>query len=229
FFPCPTRFRSSHFLAALGEVAASIGRLPGPGRIKGAAAVTGGVGDGADNRNGVGAAVVGRSGRIESPGGPLLHRLIGAAASDYRRGGIDYSHFLAAFRAVAASIRRLPAPGHIEGAAAMTGRVCDRANDRNGVAAAVVGRSGRIEGPGGPLLHRLIGAAASNHWLGGIDTGHFLTALGEVAASIGRLPGPGRIKGAAAMTGGVGDGADNRNGVAAAVVGRSRRIEGPGG
>src|SRR5437016_3434568 len=125
--------------------------------------MTGRIGDGAENRNGVAAAVVGRSGRIESPGGPLLHRLIGAAASDYRRGGIDYSHFLAASSEVAASIGRLPGPGRIKGAAAMTGRVGDGADDRNGVAAAVVGRSGRIEGPGGPLLHRLIGAAASDH------------------------------------------------------------------
>src|SRR5207248_1944156 len=88
----------------MGKVAASIRRLPGPRRIKGAAAVTGGVSDGANDRNGVAAAVVGRSGRIESPGGPLLHRLIGAAASDDRRSGIDHSHFLTALGEVAASI-----------------------------------------------------------------------------------------------------------------------------
>src|SRR5438552_8500048 len=114
---------------ALGEVAASIRRLPGPGHIERAAAMTGRVSDGADDRNGVAAAVVGRSGRIESPCGSLLDCLIGAAASDYRRGGIDHSHFLTALGEVAASIRRLPGPGRIEGAAAMTGRIGDRADD----------------------------------------------------------------------------------------------------
>src|SRR5207253_2306475 len=96
------------------KVAASIGRLPGPRRIKGAAAVTGGVGDGADDRNGVAAAVVGRGGRIERPGGPLLHCLIGAAASNDRRGGIEHGHFLTALGKVAASIRRLPGPRRIK-------------------------------------------------------------------------------------------------------------------
>src|SRR5205807_9491475 len=131
----------------------------------------------------------------------LLHSLIGVAASNDRRGGIDYGHFLAASSEVAASIGRLPSPGRIKGAAAVTGGVGDRADDRNGVAAAVVGGSGRIEGPGGPLLHRLIGAAASNHRRSGIDHSHFLTASSEVAASIARLPVPRGIAACSAMTG----------------------------
>src|SRR6266404_9443276 len=109
----------------------------------------------------------------------------------------------------------------------MTGGVGDGTNDRNRVGSAVVGRSRSVEGPGGAKFNCLVCAAAGDHWGGGVDYSHFLAARSAVTASISRLPGAGRIEGGPAMTGGVGDGADDRNRVGSAVVGRSRSVERP--
>src|SRR6266478_720534 len=111
----------------------------------------------------------------------------------------------------------------------MTGGVGDRTNDRNRVGSAVVGGGRSVEAPGGAKFNCLVCAAAGDHWSGGINYSHFLAAGSAVTASISRLPGAGRIEGVAAMTGGVGDGADDRDGVGSAVVGRSRRIKSPDG
>src|SRR6266404_2549903 len=191
--------------------------------------MTGGVGDGTNDRNRVGSAVVGSSRSVEGPGGAKFNCLVRAAAGDHWCGGVDYSHFLAAGSAVAASVGRLPGAGRIEGPVTMTDSVRYRADDCDGVGSAVVGRSRRIKSPDGAKLNGLIGIAAGDHWRGGVDYSHFLTARSAVAASIGRLPGAGCIEGVTAMTCGVGDRADDRDGVGSAVVDRGRSVEGPGG
>jgi len=111
---------------------------------------------------------------------------------------------LAARAAVAAGIRGLPGPCRIKGAAAMTGHIGHRAENRNRGAAAIIRRGRRIKGPGHPLFHCLIGAAARNDRRGRIDHRHLLTARAAVAAGIGGLPGPRCIEGAAAMASHIG-------------------------
>src|SRR5436190_503302 len=110
----------------------------------------------------------------------------------------------------------------------MAGGVGHRANNCDRVSAAVVGGRWNIEGPGGAKFNRLVSIAASNHWDGGVDHSHLLAALSAIAAKVGRLPDAGRVKGRAAMTGGVGHRANNCDGVSAVVVGGSWNIEGPG-
>src|SRR5258707_8591941 len=85
-----------HLLAALSAIAAKVGGLPDPRRIKGRAAMAGRVGYRADNRYRVSAAVVGRRRSIKSPGGAEINRLVGVAAGNHRDGGINHSHLLAA-------------------------------------------------------------------------------------------------------------------------------------
>src|SRR6266850_1608050 len=125
--------------------------------------MTGGVGDRADNRDDVSAAVIGRRRRIKGPGSAELDALIGVAASNHRGRRVDYSHLLAALSAVATEVSRLPRPRGIEGSIAMTGGVGDRADNRDNVAAAVVSGCRRIKGPGSAELDALIGVAASTH------------------------------------------------------------------
>src|SRR5260370_28230433 len=89
---------------------------------------------------------------------------------------------------------------------------CDR------VGATVISRRRSVESPGSPNLNRLVRFAASNHRCGGVDHSHFLAALSALAANFGGLSDPRRIKGRAAMTGGIGYRADYRDGIAAPVV-----------
>src|SRR5260370_11667260 len=95
----------------------------------------------------------------------------------------------------------VPRLGGMEGSVAMTGSVGHSADNRDGVAATVVGRRRSVEGPGSTKFNRLVRAAASNHRGSGVDRVPLLAAGGAVAASVSRLPGAGRVKGAAAMTG----------------------------
>src|SRR5439155_1583959 len=95
-------------------VAASIGGLPCPCGIEGCSAVTGRVGDCAENGNRVTAAVVGCGWSIKGPGSALFHSFVGAAASDHRSGGINDVYLLAASAAVAAGVRCLPCPRGIK-------------------------------------------------------------------------------------------------------------------
>src|SRR5258707_13691383 len=72
-------------LAALGRVAAGVGSLPGAGRIEGAAAVAGHIGDGAQHREGhIGAIVIRDSWQVEAPGSADLNDLVGAASDHWR-------------------------------------------------------------------------------------------------------------------------------------------------
>src|SRR5207302_2053853 len=93
-----------------------------------------------------------------------------------RSGRIDYRHLLTAGTAVAAGIGGLPGPRRVKSAATMTGHIGHGAENRNHRAAAVVGCRRRIKGPGGALLHALIGAAARNDRSRRIDYRHLLTA-----------------------------------------------------
>src|SRR5260370_6023144 len=111
----------------------------------------------------------------------------------------------------------------------MIGSVGYSADNRDGVAATVVGRCWCIEGPSSAKFNRFVRAAASNHRSCRIYHNHLLAARSAVAASVSRLPHASRIKGAAAMTSCIGDRADNRDTVAATVIGRRRSVEGPGG
>src|SRR5205809_781773 len=101
----------------------------------------------ADYRNSAVSAIVGCRGRVETPGGALLHVLIGVAARDQRRGRVHYDHRLAAPAEVAARISRLPYSRRVKRAPAMIERVRRGADYGNDVAAAVVGRGGRVEVP----------------------------------------------------------------------------------
>src|SRR5260370_33509757 len=55
----------------------------------------------------------------------------------------------------------VPRLGGMEGSVAMTGCVGDRADNRDNVAATVVGRRRSVEGPGSTKFNRLVRAAAS--------------------------------------------------------------------
>src|SRR5882724_986713 len=216
----------SHLLAAGSAIAAGVGRHPHAGGIKGRAAMAGGVGHRANNRDRVSAAVVGRRRSVEGPGGAKFNRLVGVAAGNHRGSGVNHSHLLAAGSAVAAGVGGLPDASRIKGRAAMAGGVGHRANNSDRVSAAVVGRRRSVEGPGSAKFNRLVCVAAGNHRGGGINHGHFLAALSAVATSVSRLPGAGRIKGRAALAGGVGYRANNSDRVRAAVCGRRRGVDG---
>src|SRR6266481_1068107 len=103
----------------------------------------------------------------------------------------------------------------IKGRAAMAGGVRYRANNCDRVSAAIVGRRRSVEGPGVAKFNRLVRVAASNHRGGGVHNSHFLAALSAIAAKIGGLPDPRRIKGGPAMAGGVGHCADNSDCISA--------------
>src|SRR5262245_1398598 len=96
----------------------------------------------------------------------------------------------------------------------MTRDIGDSADNRNGIATAVVGGSWCIEAPGGALLYSLVGVAAGDDRCGGVDNGYFLTASAAVTASVGCCPSTSGIKSRAAMTGNIGYSADNGNGIA---------------
>src|SRR5437016_7606961 len=110
----------------------------------------------------------------------------------------------------------------------MTCSVCFRADNRDDVIAAVLTRRSSDLGPGSAELDALIGVAASNHRGRRVDYSHLLTAGSAVATNVSSLPAQGRIQGTDAMTIRVGASADNRDGVTAAVIGRSRQIKTPG-
>src|SRR5204862_6177429 len=109
--------------AAGSSVAGSVGGLPGASVFTGATLFRSGVGHGADNRDGGGAAVVRRGRRIKGPGGAQFDRLVSAAASNHRCGGVHHSDLLAAGSAVATSGLRLPGVGSTKAVSGMTGRV----------------------------------------------------------------------------------------------------------
>src|SRR6266567_4697029 len=217
-------------LAALGAVAADVSRRPGAGGIKGIAAVIGGVGHRADHGDvKVGPAVVGGGGLVEAPGCSKLHGLVGAAAIDDRGGGVNDVDGLAALGAVAAGVSGRPGAGGVEGIAAVIGGVGHRADHRDGkVGPAVVGGGGLVEAPGCSKLHGLVGAAAVDDRGSGVNDVDHLAALGAVAAGVSGRPGAGGIKGIAAMTGGVGQRAEHRDGdVGTAVVGGGGLVKAP--
>src|ERR1044071_1142648 len=223
-----SRIDYRHFLTARAAVAAGIRSLPRSGCIESRAAMATDIGHRAENSNCSVAAVIGRGRSIKGPGCALFNSLIGAAAGNDWRSRIDYCHFLTARAAVAAGVRSLPRSGSIESCAAMTSDIGYSAENGNCGAAAVIGRGRSIKGPGCALFDSLIGAGAGNDWGSGIDYRHFLTARAAIAAGIRSLPGPGCIKGRAAMTSGVGHGAENGDCGAAAVIGRGWSIKGPG-
>ncbi len=67
----------------------------------------------------------------------------------------------------------------------MTSHISDCANDRDCVAAAVIGGRWSIKGPGCTLLHSLVCTGAGDDWRGRIHDSHLLAARAAVAASIG--------------------------------------------
>src|SRR6185436_8690610 len=192
------RVGDGHRLAATRKVAATISRLPCSGRIECASAMTAGVGDGADNRNRVGATVVGRRRRIEAPRSTEFDALVGAAANDHRRGGVHHSYGLAALRVVAAAISGSPGARRVKSPTAMPGGVRNGAQDHYGNVApqSIPGRRWCVESPGTSKLDGLVGAGCAIHYRRGrIDDVHSLAAAAEIAASIRRLPRAGRIEG----------------------------------
>src|SRR6266567_3769345 len=218
-------------LAALSAVAAGVGGRPGASGVKSIAAVTGGVGHRADDRDGnVGPTVVGGGGLVEAPGCSKLRGLVGAAAIDDRSGGVNDLDRLAALGAVAAGVGGRPGAGGVEAIAAVIGGVGHRADHCDcDVGPAVIGGGGRVEAPGGSKLHGLVGAAAIDDWGCGVNDVDCLAALGAVAAGVGGRPGAGGVKSIAAMTGSVGHRADHRDdNVGPAVVGGSGRVKAPG-
>src|SRR6266567_1916970 len=219
-------------LAALGAVAAGISRRPGAGGIKGIAAMTGGVGHRADQRDGkVGPAVVSGGGLVEAPGGSKLDCLVGAAAIDDRGGGVNDVDGLAALGAVATGVGGGPGAGGIKGIAAVIGGVGHRADDGDGkVGPAVVGGGGLVKAPGRPKLHGLVGAAAIDDRGGGVNDVNCLAALGAVDARASGRPGAGGVERIAAVIDGVGRRAEDRDGkVGPAVVGGGGLVKAPGG
>ena len=202
-------------LTTRAAVAAGIRSLPGACCIESGAAMTSSVGHCAENRDYCAATIVCRRWSIESPGGAQFDSLIGAAAGNDWRSGIDYGHFLTAGTAVATGIGSLPCPSRIKGGATVTRCVSHCADDPNGGGTAGVRRNGSVECPWGPLLDCLRtctcydGSDKINH--------HYcLTALRAIAATINRLPGAGRAQGVAATR--IGDGADDDNSDGAAVI-----------
>jgi len=220
-----------HRLAAAREVGATIRRLPCACRIERASAMAGGVGYGADNRNRVGATVVGCRRSIKGPSGPELDALVGAGANDYWRARVHHRYGLAALRVVAAAIGCTPGARCVKSAAAMASGVGNGAENSYGnvAAQAVVGRRRSVEGPGRPQFDGLVGARGAIHYrrrrINDVDV---LAAAAEIAASIGCLPRPRRIKCVCAVAHQVRDGAHHSNSIAAAVVGGRWWIKRPG-
>src|SRR5439155_1817031 len=109
--------RHGHRLAANGGVAAGIGRSPGAGGVESAAAFAGGIGHGAEDGDGRGAAGVSGGRRIKSPGAGALDGLVGRAG-DARRGRVAHGDGLHHIGAVAGVVGRGPGAGDDLGAAA---------------------------------------------------------------------------------------------------------------
>src|SRR5207249_1066186 len=116
--------------------------------------------------------------------------------------------------------------GGVEGVAAVPGEVGHGAENGDGDVAGGVARGGRIKGPVAGALDGLVGHAGDERR--GVILGcYLLAAVGGVAAGIGCPPGAGGIEGVAAVTGEVGDGAEDGDGHVATGVTGGRRIEGP--
>src|SRR5436190_19067255 len=64
-----SRIQHVHFLAASSGITAAVSRFPGPSGIECAIAMTSGIGNGTNNANGIGSAVIGSGWRIEKPCG----------------------------------------------------------------------------------------------------------------------------------------------------------------
>ena len=108
-------------LAALSAITTGVNRLPSTDSGKGVTATC--IGDGADDDNHRGAAVIRGRGRIESPTVAALHGFIGIAAKNNWSGRVHHSDLLVARAAVAASISSLPGSRRIKGRAAVTSHV----------------------------------------------------------------------------------------------------------
>jgi len=78
---------------------------------------------------------------------------------------------------------------------------CYRANNCDGVSAALSSAVGNTSKSGGAKFDRFVRVAASNHRGGGVDDSHFLAALSAVAARSVACQTRVDIKGRAAMTG----------------------------
>src|SRR5260370_40711830 len=113
----------------------------------------------------------------------------------------------------------VPRLGGMEGSVAMTGCVGDRADNRDNVAATVVGRRRSVEGPGSTKFNRLVRAAASNHRGCGVDHSHLLARSEERRAGKERRSGGSPDHGTNTMTGSIGYSADNHDRVATSVCG----------
>src|SRR5439155_9921105 len=114
----------------------------------------------------------------------------------------------------------------VEWATTRSGGVGYGVEDGDGHVAAGVAGARRIEGPAAAAFNRLV-AHAGYARRGVIFHRHFLSALGRIAAGIGRPPGARQVEGAAAVPGGVGHRVENADGRSAASVTGARRIKGP--
>src|SRR5439155_12925583 len=83
------------------------------------------------------------------------------------------------------------------------------------------------EVPDAGAFHDFVGHT-DDGWLSGVNQGHLLAALSEVAASIGRPPSARGVESVAAVAGEVGHGPDDGDGHAAASVAGAGRVKGPG-
>src|SRR5206468_3961155 len=106
-----------HFLAALGRVAAGIGRAPGARGVVVVAATTGGIGHGVEGGDGHVAAGVAGARRSKGPGAGALDGLVGHDG-DGRRGRVAHGDGLHQVGAVARVVGRGPGAGDDLGAAA---------------------------------------------------------------------------------------------------------------
>src|SRR5207253_2569037 len=147
-------------------------------------------------------------------------------ADDGRLGRVNHRHLLAAIGGVAAGIRGPPGAGGVVGVATVTRSIGDGANDSDGHSATGVVANGRVKVPGAGALDGLV-AHAGNDRFGGVLHGDLLTALGEVAAGVGRPPGARGVKSVATVTGEVGHGVDNRDSRTATGVAGCWRVKRP--
>src|SRR5260370_38576475 len=79
-----------------------------------------------------------------------------------------------------------------------------------------------------PIFDRLVRVAASNHRRSRVHHGHLLAAISTAAAGRGGLERTSRRAAYDSINSDVGNRADNRDNVAATVVGGRREIKGPG-
>src|SRR5207302_854854 len=124
-----------------------------------------------------------------------------------------------------------PGASSIEAVAAMTSGIGDGPDDRDSdIGAAVIGGCRRIEGPGGANLNSFVRAIAAierrSHRINHAD--RLAARSAYITAAIGGNPGASSIESIAAVSRGIGEGADDGDGrISAAVIGRCRRIKGP--